>query len=138
MVTRYIIHDAVAKEVNQEKFYHTRESGGTVISSAYNYCNKIIEEEYDQEQWNIYVFHFSDGDNWSGGDTDRCVNVAGRAAAAKGEPLWLRPGGKHIRQRSVHSGTGEKFRYGENLVTSRIENKDDIYRVDQGLSGKGK
>jgi uncharacterized sporulation protein YeaH/YhbH (DUF444 family) len=34
--TRYIIHDAVAKEVDEQTFYHTRESGGTRISSAYN------------------------------------------------------------------------------------------------------
>ena len=75
MVTRYIIHDAVAQEVDSETFFHTRESGGTVISSAYELCNKIIEEEYPQELWNVYVFHFSDGDNWSGGDTDRCINM---------------------------------------------------------------
>ncbi len=44
--TRYIIHDAVAQEVDRETFFHTRESGGTVISSAYELCDRIIEEEY--------------------------------------------------------------------------------------------
>ena len=44
VTTRYIIHDAVAREVDEHTFYHTRESGGTRISSAYNLANKIIDE----------------------------------------------------------------------------------------------
>ncbi|HLB59773.1 MAG TPA: DUF444 family protein, partial [Bdellovibrionota bacterium] len=66
--TRYIIHDAAAKEVDRETFYHTRESGGTLISSAYKLCHQIIETDYPVSEWNIYPFHFSDGDNWSGED----------------------------------------------------------------------
>ena len=46
-----------------------------MISSAYNYFNKLIDQEYDVQQWNIYGFHFSDGDNWSGGDTDKCISL---------------------------------------------------------------
>ena len=45
-VSRYIIHDATAKEVDRETFFRTRESGGTMISSAYKLCAKLIEEEY--------------------------------------------------------------------------------------------
>ena len=43
---RYIVHDAAAKEVDQNTFYHIREGGGTKISSAYQLCNKLIEERY--------------------------------------------------------------------------------------------
>jgi uncharacterized sporulation protein YeaH/YhbH (DUF444 family) len=39
-MTRYIIHDAVAQEVDRDTFFHTRESGGTVISSAYELCQQ--------------------------------------------------------------------------------------------------
>ena len=46
VTTRYIIHDAVAREVDQHTFYHTRESGGTRISSAYNLANKIIDADH--------------------------------------------------------------------------------------------
>ncbi|MEQ8768382.1 MAG: DUF444 family protein [Planctomycetota bacterium] len=73
--TIYVVHDAAAKEVDQHTFYHLRESGGTKISSAYELCTRIIEERFPAEQWNIYPFHFSDGDNWSGRDTDRCVEM---------------------------------------------------------------
>lgn len=72
---RYIIHDATAKEVNQDTFYRTKESGGTLISSAYKLANAIIEEHYPPDQWNIYLFHFSDGDNWSGNDTAECMQL---------------------------------------------------------------
>ncbi len=72
---RYIIHDATAKEVNQETFYRTKESGGTLISSAYKLANAIIESHYPPDLWNIYLFHFSDGDNWSGNDTNECLQL---------------------------------------------------------------
>ena len=72
---RYIIHDATAKEVNQETFYRTKESGGTLISSAYKLANSIIEDHYPSDLWNIYLFHFSDGDNWSGNDTTECLHI---------------------------------------------------------------
>lgn len=71
----YIIHDATAKEVTQDTFYRTKESGGTLISSAYKLANALIEERYPAEQWNIYLFHFSDGDNWSGNDTSECLSL---------------------------------------------------------------
>jgi uncharacterized sporulation protein YeaH/YhbH (DUF444 family) len=72
---RYIIHDATAKEVNQDTFYRTKESGGTLISSAYKLAKSIIEERYPTDLWNIYLFHFSDGDNWSGNDTTECLQL---------------------------------------------------------------
>jgi hypothetical protein len=56
-----------------DAFFHLRESGGTKISSAYELCLKLIQERYRAEDWNIYPFHYSDGDNWSARDTERCV-----------------------------------------------------------------
>jgi len=71
----YIVHDAVAKIVDQHTFFHLRESGGTKISSAYELCLKQIAERYRPEDWNIYPFHYSDGDNWSARDTELCVTM---------------------------------------------------------------
>ncbi len=138
LATRYIVHDATAKEVSEEAFYHTRESGGTMISSAYNFFNKMIDQEYDVQQWNIYGFHFSDGDNWSGGDTDKCISLL------KSELL---PRVNLFCYGQVESayGSGEFFRELEeslseedNLVTSRIAGKDGIYRSIKDFLGKGK
>jgi hypothetical protein len=72
---RFIIHDAVAREVPRDVFFRTRESGGTLISSAYKLAVKILEEEYPTDEWNIYPFHFSDGDNWSASDTRTCMKL---------------------------------------------------------------
>jgi len=69
----YIVHDAVAKVVDQHSFFHLRESGGTKISSAYELLLEQIQARYRPEDWNIYPFHYSDGDNWSARDTDRCI-----------------------------------------------------------------
>jgi len=138
LVTRYIVHDAAAKEVNEEQFYHLRESGGTMISSAYNYFNKMIDEEYDLEQWNIYGFHFSDGDNWSGGDTDKCVTLLEEQLLPKvnlfcyGQVESAYGSGEFLRE------LDESFDAAENLVTSKIQSKDDIYGSIKDFLGKGK
>lgn len=71
----YIVHDAEAKVVDQDTFFHLRESGGTKISSAYELCLDLIKSRYSPENYNIYPFHYSDGDNWSSRDTERCVEL---------------------------------------------------------------
>ena len=71
----YIVHDAVARIVDQHTFFHLRESGGTKISSSYELCLKQISERYRPEDWNIYPFHYSDGDNWSARDTEHCISM---------------------------------------------------------------
>lgn len=70
----YIIHDAGAREVDEHTFYHTREGGGTKISSAYQTMASIIEDRFSPQDWNIYCFHFSDGDNWDE-DNNRCAEL---------------------------------------------------------------
>lgn len=67
--TRFIVHDSQAREVDRDTFFRTRESGGTMISSAYDLCAQILERDYPAAEWNVYPFHFSDGDNWSADDT---------------------------------------------------------------------
>jgi hypothetical protein len=73
--TRYVVHDAVAKEVDQQTFYRLRESGGTKISSAYALAADMVAQQFPATEWNIYLFHFSDGDNWSGRDTEKCMGL---------------------------------------------------------------
>jgi sporulation protein YhbH len=65
---RFIIHDAAAREVDSETFFHTRESGGTRISSAYEVCLKLIRKSFPPQDYNLYPFHFTDGDNFSDDD----------------------------------------------------------------------
>lgn len=60
----FIAHTTVAKEVNEDEFFHKGESGGTYISSGYEKALEVIEQRYNPASWNIYAFHCSDGDNW--------------------------------------------------------------------------
>jgi uncharacterized protein len=121
----YIIHDAVAQEVDEHRFYHTRESGGTKISSAYELCNKIIDSRYTPSQWNVYAFHFSDGDNW-GDDVPKCIELLTEQMLPK---LNLFGYG----QVESPYGSGEFFEHvnelvddHENIVVSRIPDRDAI------------
>ena len=134
--TVYIIHDAAAQEVDEHTFYHTRESGGTKISSAYELADKIIQARYPPDQWNIYAFHFSDGDNW-GDDIPHCMEILTEEAAAQGQPVRLRPGGKPLRQRRVlrvHSRAGGRPRERRGQPHPRPRRHSGI---DQGVPGDG-
>jgi len=136
--SRYIIHDAVAYEVDQKTFYSTRESGGTKISSAYKLCSEVIERHYPATDWNIYPFHFSDGDNWGGGDTKECVRLLR-------EELLPRVNQFCYGQVESPYGSGqfikdlEKEFPGEDvLVTSQIKDRDAIYESIKQFLGKGR
>lgn len=61
----HIWHDTQAMEVDEEKFYKYRFGGGTTCSSALKLISKQFENRYPPQKWNIYVFYFSDGENWN-------------------------------------------------------------------------
>lgn len=61
----FIRHHTSAKEVDEQDFFYSRETGGTIVSSALKLMNEIIQHRYPAEQWNIYGAQASDGDNWS-------------------------------------------------------------------------
>jgi uncharacterized sporulation protein YeaH/YhbH (DUF444 family) len=61
----------VAKEVDEEDFFSSRETGGTVVSSALELMLEIIRSRYPSNAWNIYAAQASDGDNWED-DSPRC------------------------------------------------------------------
>ncbi len=67
----FIRHHTVAKEVDEDDFFHSRETGGTVVSSALAMLANIMDERYPTTAWNIYVAQASDGDNFVD-DTPRC------------------------------------------------------------------
>lgn len=136
--TRFIIHDAAAKEVDEEIFFKTSESGGTLISSAYKLCQQIIQQDYPFSEWNIYPFHFSDGDNWSGEDTRLCVNLL--------KEFFL-PNVNVFSYGQVESkyGSGQflkdlekEFASDERLTLSQVESRDKILESIKDFLGKGK
>jgi sporulation protein YhbH len=137
--TRYIIHDATAREVDEETFFKTRESGGTLISSAYKLCQKIIETDYPPSEWNIYPFHFSDGDNWSGEDTKLCLELLEKQLLHEtnvfcyGQVESRYGSGQFYKDLKEHFG--EKH---DSVILSKVENKEGILQSIKDFLGKGK
>lgn len=136
--SRYIIHDAMAKEVDRDTFFHTRESGGTMISSAYRLCGDIIEKEYPSSDWNIYPFHFSDGDNWSVDDTRLCVGLLrdrilphvnqfsyGQVESPYGSGQFIKDLRENLKDHKV-------------VALSEIKDKDGIYQSIKDFLAEGR
>ncbi len=61
----FIRHHTVAKEVDEQEFFYSRETGGTVVSSALRLMKEVIDARYSPNEWNIYGAQASDGDNWN-------------------------------------------------------------------------
>lgn len=135
--SRYIVHDVAAKEVDKQTFYHLREDGGTKISSAFRVCKQLLDQHYSPDEWNIYLFHFSDGDNSSEADSRDCVkilkdqllpvaNMFGycQVASAYGSGNFINVLHEHLRQHPK-------------VLTSRVNSKDDIYDSIKTFFGKG-
>jgi uncharacterized protein len=63
--SRFILHDTTAKEVPDfYTYYNSKVAGGTQVSSAYKLVNEIVEKESIEKDYNIYIFHGTDGDDW--------------------------------------------------------------------------
>lgn len=135
---RFIIHDAVAREVDEQEFFTTRESGGTLISSAYKVVQKILAEDYPWDEWNVYVFQFSDGDNWAGEDTRLCLRMLaeeflpnvnlfcyGQVASPFGSGQYLH----HLKELDAAC---------ESLVCASIPDKSGIMGALKTFLGKGR
>ena len=136
--SRYIVHDVTAREVDKQTFYHLREDGGTKISSAVKCAKQFLYNDYDPLEWNIYLFHFSDGDNCSESDSRECcrflqesllpqVNLFGycQVASAYGSGNFINV---------LH----DILPYREALVTIRVYSKEDIYESIKSFFSKGK
>ncbi|MEX1026100.1 MAG: DUF444 family protein [Planctomycetota bacterium] len=134
----YIVHDAVARTVDHKTFFHLRESGGTKISSAYELCLKLIAERYRPEDWNIYPFHYSDGDNWSARDTELCISMLrddilprvnqfcyGQVKSAHGSGQF-----KKDLDNALHSAEG--------LVTASVNDRSDVPDAIARFLGAGR
>ncbi|PJE78087.1 hypothetical protein CI610_02986 [invertebrate metagenome] len=60
--------------MNEDEFFYSRETGGTIVSSALKKTLEVIEERFPKHEWNVYVAQASDGDNWEG-DSSICSKL---------------------------------------------------------------
>jgi uncharacterized sporulation protein YeaH/YhbH (DUF444 family) len=134
----YIVHDAVSRVVDQHTFFHLRESGGTKISSAYELCLQLMQERYRVEDFNIYPFHYSDGDNWSARDTELCVSMLRDEILPRANQFC------YGQVKSAHgSGQFKKDLDGalgdeERIVTVGINDREDIPEAIRAFLGQGR
>ncbi|MEI2743928.1 MAG: YeaH/YhbH family protein [Candidatus Competibacter sp.] len=70
----FIRHHTIAKEVDEQEFFYSRETGGTVVSSALTLMSDIVSARYPLSSWNIYAAQASDGDNWHH-DSPACKDI---------------------------------------------------------------
>jgi uncharacterized sporulation protein YeaH/YhbH (DUF444 family) len=109
-----------------------------MISSAYKLCAKMIEDEYPADLWNIYPFHFSDGDNWSVDDTHTCVELLKNEVLpfvnlfSYGQVESPYGSGQFIKDLTEH------FDEDDRVVTSEIKGKEAIMDSIKEFLGKGK
>ena len=140
----FIRHTHQAHEVDEETFFRSTQSGGTVVSTALEEMQRIILERYPSQDWNIYAAQASDGDNLAG-DSEHCVNLLNKEIMklcqyyAYVEILDERESAIF---RSTDNGTslwrsyrqvGENWR---NFQMTRIAKPGDIYPVFRQLFAK--
>ncbi|WLR51302.1 sporulation protein YhbH [Bacillus tianshenii] len=108
----FIAHHTEAKVVSEDDFFSKGESGGTICSSAYRKALELIDTKYDPTRYNIYPFHFSDGDNLTS-DNGRCLKLV-----------------QELMQKSNMFGYGEVNQYNRHstLMSAYKNVKDEKFR----------
>jgi uncharacterized protein len=121
--SRFILHDTDAKEVDDfHTYYNLRVAGGTQVSAAYKLVNKIVETENLERDYNIYIFHGTDGDDWdtTGKETipelEKMLAYASRIGITIAENGYGVSGGSEV----------EKYIKGSGL----LESKKNLLRLD--------
>ena len=136
----FISHHTEAKEVTEQQFFTQGESGGTVVSSAYRLALEIIGGLYPPKDWNIYPFHFSDGDNYYS-DNDEAVKLADELITMcnlfgygeigeEGASSYRRSSG------ALLSIFKDRLKNQERFVGVRIDDKEDVYPALKDFFGK--
>ncbi|HEV2912734.1 MAG TPA: sporulation protein YhbH [Pyrinomonadaceae bacterium] len=136
----FISHHTEAREVTEEQFFTQGESGGTVVSSAYQLALDIIKDRFRPQDWNIYPFHFSDGDNYYS-DNEEAVRLADQLITTcnlfgygeigeEGASSYRRSSG------ALLSIFNDRLKRKERFVGVRIDDKEDVYPALKQFFGK--
>ncbi len=127
----FISHHTEAREVTEEQFFTQGESGGTVVSSAYQLALDIIKARYHPPDWNIYPFHFSDGDNYYS-DNEEAVKLADELIATcnlfgYGEIGEEGTSGYRRSSGALLSIFKDRLKQKDRFIGVRIDDKEDVY-----------
>jgi len=109
-----------------------------MISSAYNLCAEILDKEYPSQDWNVYPFHFSDGDNWSADDTDRCMKILTDDIIPRSNMFCYGQVKSPYGSGQFIKDLQKQFGSDENVVLSEIPDRDGIVQSIRDFFKRGK
>jgi sporulation protein YhbH len=143
--TIFIAHDTEAQIVPEHDFFTISNSGGTMCSSAYRVALEHIQKTHPKSQWNNYVFHFSDGDNWEE-DNRHCQELVTQLLD---HTTMVGYGEIRYRDEATFYGWVKSFNPAwstlhkelsgithPRFVTTAIKQKEDVYQALQAFFGK--
>lgn len=130
----FISHHTEAHEVDEETFFYSRETGGTVVSSALNLMSSIIQDRFPTAEWNIYAAQASDGDNWEN-DSKECTKIMSEKIMPYMQYYAYIEITKGKHQNLWHEYLTIKDQW-NNFAMQRIEALTDIYPVFRKLFEK--
>jgi uncharacterized protein len=121
--SRFILHDTEAREVDDfHTYYNSRVAGGTRVASAFRLVNEIVEEESLARDYNIYVFHGTDGDDWDADgqeiipELQKMITYANRVGVTIAEHAYSGIGATEVERNLKKSGL--------------LESRSDLVRLD--------
>ncbi|MEH6357632.1 MAG: YeaH/YhbH family protein [Pseudomonadales bacterium] len=124
----FIRHHTTASEVDEETFFYSRETGGTLVSSALRLMDEIIRERYPEDSWNIYAAQASDGDNWAD-DSPACRKLLVDKILPKLQYYTYVEITPRDHQALWYAYENVVDRYPDTFAMQQIESLDDIYPV---------
>jgi uncharacterized sporulation protein YeaH/YhbH (DUF444 family) len=131
----FIRHHTSAKEVNEEEFFYSRETGGTIVSSALKLMNDIVRARYLTGGWNIYGAQASDGDNWDD-DSPLCADILGNQLLPIIQHFAYVEITPHEHQALWYAYQGVQKANQNGFACAQIRNASDIYPVFRELFAK--
>ena len=131
----FIRHHTAAKEVDENDFFYSRETGGTIVSSALELTSEVIDDRYSPSDWNIYVAQASDGDNWEG-DSSVCTRILRQKIMNKVQYFSYVEITDRAHQNLWREYEGITEEYPESFAMQQIKSPADIYPVFRRLFEK--
>ncbi len=139
----FIRHTDKATEVDEETFFGSRETGGTLVSSALVEMKRIVTERYSPDDWNIYAAQASDGDNVSSDGPTSTELLRAHILPACQHFAYLEVGDENgpragfVEHRTTLWRTYEALaKAGEPLAMRKVNHRRDIYPVFRELFGR--
>lgn len=137
----FIRHTHEAKEVDEDTFFHSPETGGTVVSSALREMQRVVTERYPPENWNIYAAQASDGDNSPNDGTTSAALLRDVVLPACQYYAYLEVGSDHDRMQTgfINHKTALWQTYetlqddGANIAMRKVNHRREIYPVFRDL-----